>query len=207
MQPAKRPSCFSANPFFLVQVPLDRFADLIQGLGHPQAGRVERSTLIVVENATHRRAVVEHHGTRRIGLRRGRVRRPDGHRHGGFGIVSGGVPRRLDSLPLEHGLFDLPQATHLLAHLNLGVAVGLQHGLGHVAEEVVLAVAVRHAGKLRRDPRHERVLPVRQPERHRLAQRLGPLLGLGDQPPHFVGRRGDQRLGEPGPFRVSSRTT
>jgi hypothetical protein len=39
-----------------------------------------------------------------------------------------------------------------------------------------------------------------EPQRHRLVQRFGPLLGLGDQPPHFVGRRGDQRLGEPHAF-------
>jgi hypothetical protein len=142
---------------------LDRFADLIQGLGHPQAGRVERSTLIVVEDAAHRRAVVEHHAARGIGLRRGRVRRLTGHPRRGFGVRPGGVPRCLDPLPLEHGLFDLSQAAHLLAHLNLGMAVDLRHRLGHIAEEMVLAVAVRHAGEFRRDPRHERILPVRQP--------------------------------------------
>ena len=49
-------------------------------------------------------------------------------------------------------------------------------------------------------PRHERVLPVRQPQRHRFAQGFGPPLGLGDEAPHLGGRRGDQRLGEPHPL-------
>ena len=71
---------------------------------------------------------------------------------------------------LKHCLFDFPQAANLLPHLNLGVAVGLQYGLGHVAEEMVVAVAMRHVGKLHCDPCHERVLLVRQPQPHRLAQ-------------------------------------
>jgi hypothetical protein len=115
---------------------LDRFANFLQGRGHPQAGRLQRSSLIVVEDAAHGRTVVEHHATGRIGLRLRRVRRPHGDRHRGLGIVSGCGLRRLGTLPLEHGLFDLSQAAHLLAHLDFGVAVGLQHGLGHVAEEV-----------------------------------------------------------------------
>ena len=45
---------------------------------------------------------------------------------------------------------------------------------------MVVAVAMRHARKLRRDPRHERVLLVRDPEANRLVQGCGPLLGLGD---------------------------
>ena len=94
-------------------------------------------------------------------------------------------------------MFDLPQAAHLLPHLNLGVAVGLQHGLGHIAEEMVVAVAMRHAGEFRRDPRHERVLLVRDPEANRLVQGRGPLLGLGDQPLDLIVRCGDQSLGEP----------
>ena len=56
-------------------VPLNRFADLVC-FGHPQARRMERSTLIVVEDATHRRAVVEHHGTCQIVLWQGWVRWP-----------------------------------------------------------------------------------------------------------------------------------
>ncbi len=36
--------------------------------------------------------------------------------------------------------------------LDLGVTLGLQYGPGPIAEEVVLAVAVRHVGELGRDP-------------------------------------------------------
>ena len=121
------------------------------------------SSLIVIENSTHRRAIFEHHGTRGIGFRRRRVRRPSDHRHSGFRIIFRNALRRIGGVLLEHRLFDFPQAANLLPHLNLGVAVGLQHGLGHVAEEMVVAVAMRHVGKLRCDPRHERVLLVRHP--------------------------------------------
>ena len=188
------------TPFFRVQVPLDRLLDLVQRLGHPQAGRMQRSALIVVEDPAHRRAVVEHHGAGGIDHGRRRVRRGRGRRDGGFGIVRRAVVLGLGLLPLEHGLFDRPQAADLLPHLDLGMAVGLQDGLGQVAEEVVVAVAVRHVGELRRDPRHERVLLVRHPERHRLAQGFGPLLGLGDQASDLVRGGGEQRLGEPDPL-------
>ena len=48
------------------------------------------------------------------------------------------------------------------------------------SDGVVVARAMRHIREFRRDPRHERVLPVRQPKSHRLAQRFGPLFGLDD---------------------------
>ena len=162
---------------------------------------MERPPLVVVEDPAHRRAIVEHHGAGGIDL--GRRRGPHAAAvavDGGFGIVSAARPSGLGPLPLEHGLFDRPQAADLLPHLDLGVAVGLQDRLGQVAEEMVVAVAMRHVGELRRDPRHERVLLVRDPEGHRLAQGLGPLLGLGDQASDLVGRRGEQRLGEPDPL-------
>jgi hypothetical protein len=101
---------------------------------------------------------------------------------------------------LEDGLLDLPQATHLLPHPDLGVTVRLEDRLGHIPQEMVVAVAMRHARELRRDPGHEGVLPVRDPEHHGLAQRLGPLLGPGNQPLHLGGRRGDQGFGEPDAF-------
>ena len=205
MQPAKRLSCFSASPLFLIQVPLDRFAHLLQCLRHPQAGRMERATLIVVDDAAHRRAVVEDHARprHRPAVRAGSARSTVSVRRG-FGVRPGRVPRRRDTLPLEHGLFDLPQASHLLAHLNLGMAIDLRHGLGHVAEEMIL----RSSGAAR--PEIFAAIPVANascrsdnPKPHRLTQRFGPSLGPGDQPPHFVGRRGDQRLGEPRSLRVS----
>jgi hypothetical protein len=77
------------------------------------------------------------------------------------------------------------------------MAVGLQDRLGHVTEEVVVAGAMGHLGELRGDPRPERVLLVGQPEGHRLAQGLGPLLGLADQAADLFRGGGEQRLGEP----------
>lgn len=170
--------------------------NLVEGLSHPQARRMQRSTLIVVEDPTHRSAIVEHHGVGRIDHGSRQVRRR-GRRDGGFRSVGREVILGLGLLPLEHGLFDLPQAAHLRPHLDLGMAVGLQDGLGHIAEEVVVAVAVRHVGEFRRDPFDERVLMIRHPEPHRRAQGLGPLLGLLDQASDLVLGRGDQRLGEP----------
>ena len=80
------------------------------------------------------------------------------------------------------------------------MAVGLQDRLGHIAEEMVVAVAMGHVGEFRRDAGDEGVLPVGDPEGHGGAQRLGPLLGPGDQPPDLVGGGREQRLGEPHPL-------
>ena len=77
------------------------------------------------------------------------------------------------------------------------MAVGLQDGLGQIAEEVVVAVAVRHVGEFRRDPLDERILLIRHPKPHRHAQGFGPLPGLGDQASDLVLGRGEQRLSEP----------
>jgi hypothetical protein len=66
------------------------------------------SSLIVVENTTHRRAIVEHHGSRGIGFRKGRVRRPSDHRHCRFRIIFRNASRRLGGVLLEHRLFDFP---------------------------------------------------------------------------------------------------
>ena len=149
---------------------MDRLANLIQSRGHEQAGRLERASLIVIENSTYSRAIVEHHGAGRIGFGSRRVRRRHDHRHSCCGIVLCEACQRLGILPFEHGLFDFPQPAHLVSHLNLGVTISLQHRLGQIAEKMVVAVAMRHARKLRRDPRHERVLLVRDPEANRLVQ-------------------------------------
>jgi hypothetical protein len=153
--------------------------------------------LIAIENPAYRRAIIQHHGAGRIGFGGRRVRRAHEHAHGGFGIVCREVFRRLDILPLEHGLFDFPQATHLVSHLNLGMTVRLQHRLGHIPQEMVVAVAMRHVQKFRRDRCHEGVLLVRNPKRDRFVQGFGPFLGLGDQSFDLFGRRGNQGLGEP----------
>ena len=150
------------------------------------------SSLVVVENATHGRAILQHHGVR--GIARGRRQ---GRRLCGRGPCAFRIIRRLGTLLLEDGLFDLPQAADLLPHLNLGVAVGLQDRLGHIAEEMVGAVAMRHVREFRHDPRDERVLTIGQPKSHRLAQGFGPLFGLLDQSSHLIRRCGDQRFSEP----------
>ena len=126
---------------------------------------MERASLVVVENSTYSRAIVEHHGAGRIGFGRRRIRRPHDHGHGCFRIVFREAFRRLGTLLLEHGLFNFPQATHLTSHLNLGVTIGLQHRLGQIAEKMVVAIAMWHVRKLRRDPCHERSLLVRDPKR------------------------------------------
>jgi hypothetical protein len=199
MHPARRPSCSSANPLFRAQVPSDRLLDLVQRLGHPHAGRMQGPTLIVIEDPTHRRAIVEDHTAGGIDHGRRQVRRGRRRRDGGCGIVRPVVPR-LGLLSRQHGLFDRPQAADLAAHLDLGMTVGIQDRLGQIAEEVVVAVAMGHLGELRGDPRHECVLLVGHPEGHRRAQRFGPLLGPGDQAPDLVRGGGEQRLGEPDPF-------
>ncbi len=93
---------------------------------------MERTSLIVIENPSHRRAIVQHDGACRIGFGSRRVCRPHDHGHGCFRIVFREIFRRLGTLPIEHGLFDFPQAAHFASHLNLGMTVGLQHGLGHI---------------------------------------------------------------------------
>ena len=152
--------------------------------------------MIVIQDPTHRRTIVEHHGARGIDHGRRRVRRR-GRRAGGFRSLGREVILGLGLRPLEHGLFDRPQAAHLLPHLNLGMAVGFQDGLGQIAEKVVVTVAVRHVGEFRRDPLDERILLIRHPKPHRRAQGLGPLLGLLDQASDLVLRCRDQWLGEP----------
>src|SRR5215475_15946118 len=47
-------------PFFGSQVALQRVADVLQRLAHAETRRVQRTTLIVVEYATHRRTIIEY---------------------------------------------------------------------------------------------------------------------------------------------------
>ena len=157
---------------------------------------VVRAVNVAPSDPAHRRTIVEHHGARGVdrGLRR--VRRL-GRRAGGFRGSRREIIRGLGPLSPEHVLFDRAQATHLLPHLDLGMAVGLQHRLGQVAEEVVVTVAVRHVGEFRRDGRDERVLLVRHPEPHRRGQGFGPLLRLLNQASDLVRGGREQRLGEP----------
>jgi hypothetical protein len=156
--------------------------------------------LVVIENSTYSRAIVEHHGAGGIGSGGRRIGGPNDYRRGCFRIVVRAAFRSLGSLSLEHGLLDFPEAAHLAPHLYLGVTIGLQHRLGQIAEKMVVTVAMRHVRKLRRDPRHKRVLLVGDPKADRLVQGPGPLLGLGDETLNLVGRRGDEGLGKPHPL-------
>ena len=161
---------------------------------------MEWASLIVIENPAYGRAIFKHHGAGRIGCARRRIRRSHDNCHRCCRIIACEALRRLGLLALENGLFDLPQAAHLAPHLNLGVAVRVQYGLGQIAEEMVVAIAMGHAGELCRDPRHERVLLIRDPEGNPLVQGRGPRLGLGDQPLDLIVGCRDQGLGEPHPL-------
>ena len=77
------------------------------------------------------------------------------------------------------------------------MTIGLQHGLGHIPQEMIVAITVRHPREFRRDPLDEGILLVRDLEDDAFAQPLGPLLGLCNQPLNLLGRRGEQRLSEP----------
>ena len=60
---------------------------------------MEWASLIVVENATNGRAIVEHHGAGGIGFRSRRIRGPNDHRHGCLRIVCREAFQCLGSLP------------------------------------------------------------------------------------------------------------
>src|SRR5262249_18936054 len=94
-------------------------------------------------------------------------------------------------------LLDVAPSADLFAHLNLLGAVLLEQGLGQVAQEVVLAVAMGDVGELGLDALDEGLLFVRQPQLDRLAPLLRPALGLDDQALHLVGAAGEPGLGEP----------
>src|SRR5262249_58356762 len=52
------------------------------------------------------------------------------------------------TMGLQHATFDSAQPPHFAAHLDLRSTVQRQHGLGHITQKVVIAVAVRYAGEL-----------------------------------------------------------
>src|SRR5262245_59409484 len=121
---------------------------------------MQRSALIVIENPPDSRAILEHDLLEtslpgsfcpawrltgdsrglpclaRSGLRRCLVS------PGGWGKVT------VDS----HLPFNRAQAPDRTAHLHLRAAVGFQHGLGHVAQEMIGTIPVSHAWKLRGKP-------------------------------------------------------
>src|SRR5205809_4736263 len=135
-------------------------------------GGLERSALIVIEQATHGATVIQHDLAsirRRVGRggdvlgylvrqwwssrgRRGR---------GNSGGLAGDAPL------LQHLAFNGTQPAYFAAHLDLGVTIRLQHGLGQVAQKMIDAIPMRDPGKLGRNPGDERGLFVRQPQADR----------------------------------------
>jgi hypothetical protein len=91
--------------------------------------------LIVIEDPSHGRAVIQHHIP--LGIDHGGRPAPRRTRHaGGFSSLEREILLGLGLPPPEHLLFDRPQAAHPPPHLDLGMAVGFQDGLGQVAQEV-----------------------------------------------------------------------
>jgi hypothetical protein len=131
--------------------------------------------LIVVKDTTDRGTILQHHI---LGSLVGLDRRGPGCLT--WGLEQGGGLRRP---PFGQDLpFDGPQSTDLPSHLHLGTAVGLEHGLGQIAQEVIGAIAVRNPWKLRGDPASKGLLFRRYPQTYRLAQTLGPTTRLCQQP-------------------------
>ena len=85
----------------------------------------------------------------------------------------------------------------MLAHLHFRLTVRFEHRLGQIPQEVVVAVAVRHAREFRGNAGHEGVLLVRDPAAHRQAQAVDPGPRPREQPLHLSGGAGQQRLREP----------
>jgi hypothetical protein len=95
---------------------------------------MKRSTLIVVENAPHRSAIGQNHVAGRfwffLGNRRVVKVSRLAHNRGWWQCL-----RFCSSHPaplFQDRLFNAPEATHFLPHLDLGMAVGIQDGLGHI---------------------------------------------------------------------------
>src|SRR5450755_4660967 len=100
---------------------------------------MQRSPLVIVEDAAHGRAIIQNDVPRRIVDRR--------RRSVGWPNVNGRIGARVGlllrlPLLLQYGLLDAPQAADLPPHLHLGVTVRLQNRLGHVAQEMIVAIAM-----------------------------------------------------------------
>lgn len=165
---------------------------------------MEGATLVVVEDAANRSTVFED-DVLRFGLRRGArdVRRGGGGcgscRAGGllrclhpgrFRFPVGGIERRDDGQKggfrgpgtlLKDAAFYRPQAADFASHLDLYLTVEIEDRLGHVAKEVIGAVAVGHSGKHLGNAGEEGLLLVRDPRPNRLIQRHGPFGRLLEQ--------------------------
>ena len=160
------------TPLFHGQATIKRCVHLTECFGHSQSGRVQRATLIVVEDATDDGTVVQYHATSNVGR---------------ISLACGVQGPCLDHLrsriapPVQNGPFDSPQTTNLLSHLNLRMAVCLQNGLGQIPQEVVRTVPVGHARELSLDPSNKSVLFIRDPQRY-------PMFGVSKPSPKTLSR-------------------
>jgi hypothetical protein len=129
---------------------------------------MQRSALIVIENPPDSRTILEHdllaaslpgsfcQAWRLTGDSRGMPRQARGGlRRCRVGPGGWGKGTLASYLP-----FNRAQAPDSTAHLDLRTAVGFQHGLGHIAQEMIGTIPVRNAWKLRGNPLHKRILFV-----------------------------------------------
>ena len=98
---------------------------VLQGLGHAHPRWMQGPPLIVVEDATYRRAIIEHHILRSL-------IRLDGVGRGGLAWRREQQGPRRCPLFGSDLLFDRAQSPDGAPHLHLGVAVSFQDRLGYI---------------------------------------------------------------------------
>src|SRR5262249_34054260 len=142
-------------------------------------GGAQRTTLAVVENTPHRRAIPEHNlarlvlnsrvpsrdqaaGARCTSRSRSRCRWGIKLLVRSWRTLMWIGPLRYRTLTRSRQLatFEGTQLRHLTAHLDRRGTVEGEYRLGHSAQKVIVAVAMRHAHKLVGNGRDEGVLLV-----------------------------------------------
>ena len=142
---------------------LKRLLYVAQRFEHSQPSRMTRTAVIVVQDAAHCTAIVEHRVATRPGQRRPLL--PIGRRW-----LRGRLPR------VEDCTLQGPQTTDFCTHFCLRRAVQVENRLGQVAKEVVLTIPVRHPGKFCGNALEKGVLLVRNPKHDVQPQRSGQVL-------------------------------
>src|SRR5262249_14723486 len=113
MQPANRSSSLSVAPLFQSHIALQRLLHGTECLRHPQAWWTQRTPLTAVEDATHRRTIIEHNvqPVRRTGRH---------HPRASWALALAGL--RGDAL-LQDFAFNASQITDFPTHLHFRVTV------------------------------------------------------------------------------------